>query len=569
MFANIRRHQKWLWYIIAGAVIISFTWYLNPSNQGQGGGRGMFNTSVGTINGRDISRNEFFDIQKDAALQYFFTYGTWYNSGDEMARQNEGFMDRAIRNRIFLKEKARELGIHPTPENVADWIRDFFGRGNAFTETEYNQLLENFKSRGISEQDLNRFARAEVATAHLIHVAGITGRLVTPQEAEEKYRRENRQVSAEAVFFSASNYLARVNMDATNIARHYTNQQQNFRVNEQVQIAYVAFPATNHFAEADRVLGMVTNLNLQLDQIYSQRGSNYYTDANGLPMTPEAAKVKIKEDERLRIALVEARKLATTFAEHLLTATNATPGQPKSALLSEVAKKDNLEVKVSEPFTQYDIPAGIDVPAKFSELVFQLTPEEPFVQEPIVGGEAVYVVALNNKIPSHVPPFAEIQDKVTEDYKRIESQRLAREAGQQFGAKVAAEKAAGKAFNAIAFESGYTVTTLAPFSMMSRTITGLDPRVSPTQVKNAAFALKEGETSSFVATMDGGFVLHVNKFIPASDTEVKVALPGYIANLQRNGEQQAFQNWINREFQGAKLSLVTDRREGETNSAAQ
>src|SRR5687768_12031444 len=99
MFANILRHQKWLWYIIAGAVIISFTWYLNPSNQGQGGGRGMFNSSVGTINGRDISRNEYFDIQKDAALQYFFTYGTWYNSGDEMARQNDGFMDRAIRNR--------------------------------------------------------------------------------------------------------------------------------------------------------------------------------------------------------------------------------------------------------------------------------------------------------------------------------------------------------------------------------------------------------------------------------------------------------------------------------------
>jgi hypothetical protein len=568
MFANIRRHQKWLWYLIAGAVIISFVWWMNPNQQGGGGG-GMFNASVGTINGRDISRTEFFEIQKDAALQYFFTYGTWYNSGDEMSRQNEGFMDRAIRSRLLLKDKARELGIHPTPENVADWIRDFFGRGKPFTEAEYNQLLENFKSRGVSEADLNRFARAEVATVHLMQVAGASGRLVTPQEAEEKYRRENRQVSADAVFFSASNYVAKVNMDATNIARHFTNQQQNFRVNEQVQISYVAFPATNHFAEADRVLATVTNLNQQLDQIYMQRGSNYYTDATGLPMTPEAAKAKIKEDERLRIALVEARKVATTFAEDLLNATNATPGKPKSAALDELAQKKNYPVKVSEPFTQYDIPAGMDVPGKFSELVFQLTPEEPFVAEPVVGGEAVYIVALNKRIPSHVPPFAEIQEKVAEDYKRIESQRLAREAGQAFHRNFAAGQAAGKAFNAIAFESGLSVTTLAPFSMTSRTITGLDPRVSPSQVKNAAFALKEGETSQFVATMDGGFVLHVNKFIPVSDTDVKMALPGFIANLQRSGESQAFQEWINREFQGAKLSLVTDRTEGETNSAAQ
>src|ERR1044071_2623221 len=110
MFANIRRHQKWLWYIIAGAVIISFTWYLNPSNQGGRGGGGMFDSNVGKINGRDITRAEYGHVQKNPPRKYFFNYGIWYASA-EFTRQNEGFIDREVRQRLFLLEKARELNV--------------------------------------------------------------------------------------------------------------------------------------------------------------------------------------------------------------------------------------------------------------------------------------------------------------------------------------------------------------------------------------------------------------------------------------------------------------------------
>src|SRR3954469_11438036 len=255
MFANIRRHQKWLWYVISAAVIISFTWYLNPSNRQNRGG-GMFESNVGSLNGRAISRSEYLDAQKEAHLKYLFMSGSWYGS-DEFSRQNEGFIDNQTKQRLFLKEKARELGIEVTAENVANWIRDNFGRDKPFTENEYNQVLKNLGTRGVTEADLNRFARTEVTTEHLLRVAGTPGRLVTPQEAEEKYRRENQQISAEAVFFFASNYLARVNLDQTNIAAHYTRQGQNFREPDKMQVAYVEFPATNYFADAEKALAAI------------------------------------------------------------------------------------------------------------------------------------------------------------------------------------------------------------------------------------------------------------------------------------------------------------------------
>ena len=36
-------------------------------------------------------------------------------------------------------------------------------------------------------------------------------------------------------------------------------------------------------------------------------------------------------------------------------------------------------------------------------------------------------------------------------------------------------------------------------------------------------------------------------------------LPGYIATLQRSGQSEAFSEWFTKEFQQARLSLVTDK----------
>lgn len=553
MFANIRRHQKWLWYVISAAVIISFTWYLNPSQRQNRGGGGMFESNVGTINGRPVSRTEYLNTQKDSNLKYLFTFGSWYGS-DEFSRQNEGFIERDLRQRLFLNDKARELDIRITPQNVADWIREVFGRDKPFTEAEYNQLLKNLAERGITEADLNRYVRGEIAAMHLVQVAGTPGRLVTPQEAEAQYRRENQQVSTEAVFFNASNYLAKVNLDATNIAAHYTRQSQNFREPDKRQVAYVEFPATNYFAAAEKNLATITNLNEQIEQVYRQRGTNYYTDANGMPMTPEAAKGKIREEEKKRMGLVEARKAANEFAEQLLNG-------PKNATnLYELAKSKGLTVKVTEPFSQFEPVKGLEAPEKFNQLAFMLTPDDPFMPEPIVGEDAVYVTGLSKVIPSHVPALAEIQAKVTEDYKRMQSRELATRTGQEFYSKLTAALAAGKAFNAAAFEAGLTVTPIPPFSMVTRSIPMLDPRIDLSTIKNAAFSLKEGETSQFVPTREGGFVLHVNKFIPVSDADVKSSLPNYIATLQKSGQGEAFNEWFSKEFQAAKISLVTDKK---------
>lgn len=565
MFANIRRHQKWLWILISGAVIISFVWYFNPnSRQGAGSVFGM-TSSVGTLNGHPISRTDYLNARKEAELAYLFRYGSWHGS-DEFSRQNPEFIDRETKTRLFLKEKLKDYKIQVTPTEIARWIAEAFGRGERqFTEADYdNFLTKTLEPHGIREADLNRYIRGDLGLMHLLNVAGTPGRLVTPQEAEAQYRRENEQVATEAVFFNASNFVAQINVDPAAISGFYTNQQAMYRLPERIQLTYVSFEASNYLAQADQFLAGITNLSQQIEDMYRQRGTNFYTDTNNAPLSPELAKQRIREEQREHFALLQARKAATAFATELLDL----PGKREAANLKNLASAKGIVTKTTMPFSQFEGPREMETPERFGQSAFALTPDEPFIEEPVVGKDAVYVFALDKRVPSEVPPLDAIRDRVTEDYKRMQSQMVARQAGQAFQAALTNAIASGKTFTAAATELGHTPIKLEPFSQMSRTIGGLDPRVDPSSIKNIAFSMKAGETSRFTMSRDGGFILHVDKFIPASDEEVKRALPNYIAALQRAGSGEAFGAWFSKEMQEARITLVTDKKPGAEDQSA-
>jgi hypothetical protein len=177
------------------------------------------------------------------------------------------------------------------------------------------------------------------------------------------------------------------------------------------------------------------------------------------------------------------------------------------------------------------------------------------------------VVAFKNRVPTTVPPLETIKDRVVEDYKRQESRTLAQQAGLDFQTKLTNAVAGGKSFEAAAKELGHAPVTLEPFNQTARSIGGADPRADISSIKNIAFALRENDTSSFTTTRDGGFILHVVKFVPVSDDALKTALPAYMSELRQTGQREAFGEWVNKEFQTAHLSLVTDKSNKNDKSA--
>src|SRR5262245_254844 len=125
MFATLRRHQKWLWYVISILTIISFVWFFSPRssrNVGRGGWRE--NDVVGSIYGHAIHRGAYLQATREARLRYFLSYRQWPDE-DEMARQL-GIIERETRNRLMLIEKLKQLDVQPSVTAAVQWIADVF-----------------------------------------------------------------------------------------------------------------------------------------------------------------------------------------------------------------------------------------------------------------------------------------------------------------------------------------------------------------------------------------------------------------------------------------------------------
>ena len=158
---------------------------------------------------------------------------------------------------------------------------------------------------GLTADDFERFARNDVVIQQLIQTLGLTGALITPQEAAAAYQHEHQEISAQIVFFSASNYLPQVAVTPAVVAQFYTNYLAQYRLPDRVQVNYVEFNLTNFLAQA-KAEWAKTNLDENVNANYQRYGTGEFPDAK----TPDDAKAKIRERLIRQRALADARAQA-------------------------------------------------------------------------------------------------------------------------------------------------------------------------------------------------------------------------------------------------------------------
>src|SRR6266850_2615819 len=310
MFGTIRKHQTWLWAIIITLTIISFVIYFGPQsklNSGRGGGT----ANLGSINGERITPEEYGNTEREVSLRYFFMSGNFPN---EETRKSGFDPMRETYYRLLLIHKQNDAGIHLSSEAIAQTARNLLRplqKGNVNSLSVFvKQILE---PRGIQVEDFERFVRHELGIQELIATVGLSGKLVTPQEARGLYEREHEEVATEAAFFSATNYLATVTATPEAVSQFYTNHLANYRIPERMQVSYVEYVLTNFLADANVEMAKMTNIDERLEAVYQQRGTNYYREVK----SPQEAKEKIREEMRKELMTMAAAKPANAFANEV------------------------------------------------------------------------------------------------------------------------------------------------------------------------------------------------------------------------------------------------------------
>jgi len=528
MFGTIRKHQTWLWGIIITITVICFVFFFSPANRGTGSSRGPVN--FGSINGERISEDDFINARKEIQLQYYLmSGGNWIDNETDAKKAGFDFEQR-IYTRLLLIQKQQQLGIHVSSEMAGQFATDMlrqFGSPEAFV-----------KKLNLQMSDLDRFIRHELGIQELISTIGLSGKLVTPREAQSLYVREHEELSTEALFFDGSNYLAKVSAPAEAISQFYTNHIPDYELPERVQVSYVIFGYSNKLAKAEQEM---TNLTEIVESNIQRLGSNYVHYGK----TVEEAKAKIREEILMRTVLPEIRKEAIAFAGPLAESTNA-------PTLEELAKTNGLTVNVTPPFDIASGPTNLDVGPEFTRVAFSLSAERP-VPEPILGRDGVYVISFKNRLPREIPPLEKIRDQVVADYKYSQAVTLARKAGMESQHTLTNGLAQGKTFDAVCAEAKVKPVTLPPFSISTRTLPEAEDHIplngSRTRMglKDIAFSTMPGKASGFHETNDGGLILYVKAKLPLDEAKMKSELPAFISYVRQNRSREAFDAWFRKE----------------------
>src|SRR5262249_16725942 len=200
--------------------------------------------------GEKITAEDLEHVGEEVSLEYFFmSGGNWLTSEAEAKKMGFDVEQRKY-GRLLLIQKMKQLGIDINPtiagQYANEMLRPMAQRVHlSSAQAFYTQVL---KPRGIQMDDFDRFIRHELGIQELIATVGLSGKLVTPQETEALYIREHQELSTEALFFSASNYLDKVVVTPDAVAKFYTNQMANYRLPERVQVAFVKFALSNYAA---------------------------------------------------------------------------------------------------------------------------------------------------------------------------------------------------------------------------------------------------------------------------------------------------------------------------------
>ncbi len=509
----------------------------------------------GSINGEPIAREDFLAAKREGRLFYRLRTGVWPD-GAEQDKQIENYAWQSL----LLDAEIENYKINVTTEAEARFTKELLGvpRDQPMPVEKFQEFVVNELGAkgGLTLDDFDRFIRHQCGQEYLSKLLGMSGKLITPKEAEFFYRRENEPMATEWVHFSATNFYALTVPTDAQLTEYYNKHQADYRLPDRVQVNYVEFLASNYLAQADKMLG--TNLDDRADQYYYQQGADNFRDEAGKPLAADAAMAQIKKQLRQFAALTEARKDANAFLTTLSEGhDDQHPFSPED--LATLAKSKSLIVNTTAPFDEKDGSTNLAVaPAKL-HVLFSLRENDPddksrsllYAPSPILGENAVYVVGLKKVYPSQVQALSVIYDKVVADYRAEKALELARAAGEKFDTDLQTGMVQqDKTFDAVCAAAKVKPMALPEFAL---TTTNRPPQFASKalfeRVQEAAFALPNDQCSKFVPTEDGGVIVYVKERLPVDEAKMRQDLPAYLARMREQRQVAAFQEWMQRQLQ--------------------
>jgi hypothetical protein len=580
MFGTIRKHSQALWIPIIIVIVISFVVYFTP-------GYDPFEDS-----GPSQSENEAelsFSRQQvllERALNMSQQFGGFLPpqiNAQAIASQlpdqdlnhdgetDVSGLDYQAHLRLLRLNKAKSMGILVSDNMVKARLEQMFSNPNdkKFSTQAYNGFLNQYRGGGFlaggitGETQFQELIRAQITFQQLDQLMTRSVGFFPDQATADLKAEENKQYTAQAVFFTTSNRVSEVTNFTTIATNYYQKVSNQYFVEPKRKIAYVLFPVDPYLADAEKEIKLDELVKKRIENHLSSTNSiDHLTDANGTKLEPgskldAAALAEVRKDKQTELdekALPKAKAAATQFRKLIFEGAGTEKGQLTQndwsiARLRTKAAEEKLAVNsvVVDEANKKEA----SLPQSLVEALYALPNSDAGMLSTSaveVSGKGYYVFGLEQVISGHPRKYFELsRDEQTEVKKGFIDKKvkeLASEESSDWKEAVTESMAEGVSFANTIKLSKQIVANLPPMTITERdvnattlkglaTVSEIQSVIGNLERENRSAAKPNWLSSYNTSSTEGvgGFIVHVSK-VEKGDVPSGADLQEY-ANNQR------------------------------------
>lgn len=548
--------NKVIWGILVAAFGLSLVIYLGPREGGCSGPdsnreRGV----VGKLYGENVSTEEYY-------LARFFEMGMRDISG--LTPEGSRFLRKRTWTRLAALRTAEEMGISVSNDEIREAIRrdSSFAVNGVFSKERYQSVLGAFLNVRDADIIYESYRRQDLMLMKLIRSLE-SSVWTAPEELTEKLNNLTDLFVVEYIELNQDDYIGDVDVTIEDAEKFFNENKEFFMIPEKINVKYVEFPITNYLSEEpvkeDDIL-----------EYYSEHQDEYsVVDTNdiSLPIPLEDVQDEIVSILEREYAVSKAKDIATAFVITLA------PNRYGKALgIDETAARNDMTIFVSDYFSlNGDVPE-MNVDETFNQAAFGLDPSDPerYFSDAVVGEDAVYVMAANDRIEAREPEFNEVTNMVMPLAKLSAENAAFLEKSVRIRNSFEESMVSEKTFTESAQELDLTVTTTKSFSVYDD-FSSNETEYSEVLIPNI-LTTKEGELTELMEIEDGMLLACVTDRGPGDLVSMQLLRPQLLSTLDRYRAGILFEDWgdyvLNRAGLEDQLPAIRDDDDQTTDNEA-
>ena len=508
MINVMRKNQRILWIVIA-FLAIPFVFYFQNDILTNDGAQ---NQQIGELYGRPVSNLEF---QRNARLfnlaQQLGMFTLMQDLVAGAQSQEEAYAEFTF-NRLILREQAERLGIRPSPQEVANVVRELrpFRGDKGFDAAKYNDFAQNaLPALGFTEGDIEELATDQLAFAKLKEIVS-SGVQVAEAESRENYERSYGKLDVSVVRLSNDEVAKDVPISDEEITKYFEANKETLKSDEKRKVSFVTFALTEE-------------------------------------------EKKLEPKQRVE-ALQKVADRVTQFSQALLE---------KDANFHQAAIANQLSVQVTGEFTRAAPDPQLTTNPQLSAAALRLTQQEP-ISDVVQAGDAFHILHLDTFEPARPLTLEEARPKIVEALKTEKQREMLTARAAEITTKIRDAMASGAPVEAALQQAGVPVEKLPPFALADPP----KPQPAPDQppappetpdlqsIKAAVAELSPGEISAFTQTRNGGLIAVLEKREAPDAAGYEASKAMFAERFLRNKREIAFYEWLRerREEAGVKTA---------------